>query len=52
MVLVALDLVTIVIPPALPFAMTVGTAFAISRMHNKGLTCISPPAVTQLDAYL
>mmetsp|Transcript_24587 Transcript_24587/g.24294 ORF Transcript_24587/g.24294 Transcript_24587/m.24294 type:complete len:401 (-) Transcript_24587:1005-2207(-) len=44
-ILAGLDLVTIIIPPALPFAMTVGTAFAISRMYRKNITCISPPAV-------
>ncbi|OMJ65355.1 hypothetical protein SteCoe_38399 [Stentor coeruleus] len=39
------DLITIAVPPALPLAMSAGTAFAISRLKNKGISCISPPAV-------
>jgi cation-transporting ATPase 13A3/4/5 len=39
------DLITIAVPPALPLAMTAGTAFAIARMRKKGISCISPPAV-------
>lgn len=39
------DLITIAVPPALPLAMSAGTAFAISRMRKKGIFCISPPAV-------
>lgn len=39
------DLVTISVPPALPLAMTAGTAFAIARMKKKGISCISPTAV-------
>jgi len=45
MMVSALDLVTIIVPPALPLAMTVGTAFAVSRLKTKKVTCISPPAV-------
>eukprot|EP00127_Corallochytrium_limacisporum_P000658 Clim_evm57s22 gene=Clim_evmTU57s22 len=41
----ALDLITIVVPPALPTAMTVGTVFAMERMKEKDLYCISPPRV-------
>lgn len=39
------DLITIAVPPALPLAMSAGTAFAISRLKSKGISCISPPAV-------
>ena len=39
------DLITIAVPPALPLAMSAGTAFSISRMKRHGITCISPPAV-------
>ncbi|KAM9960008.1 hypothetical protein ACTFIW_007241 [Dictyostelium discoideum] len=39
----ALDLITIVIPPALPMAMTVGTGFGLSRLRKTKVFCISPP---------
>jgi P-type E1-E2 ATPase len=41
----SLDLITITVPPALPAAMTVGTVFAINRLKNKKIFCISPPRV-------
>lgn len=41
----SLDLVTITVPPALPAAMTAGTAFAISRLRKRKIFCISPPRV-------
>ena len=37
-----LDLITITVPPSLPATMTVGTAFAIKRLSNKNIMCISP----------
>ncbi|XP_042231973.1 polyamine-transporting ATPase 13A3-like isoform X2 [Homarus americanus] len=40
-----LDIVTIVVPPALPAAMTVGTYYAQSRLKKKGIFCISPPRI-------
>lgn len=45
MILRALDLITIVVPPALPATMQIGTSFAISRLRNIGVFCISPPRV-------
>lgn len=45
MLLRALDLITIVVPPALPATMSIGTSFAIQRMKNLGIFCISPPRV-------
>ncbi|ORZ24084.1 hypothetical protein BCR42DRAFT_317373 [Absidia repens] len=45
MVLRALDLITIVVPPALPATMSIGTSFAISRLKRLGIFCISPPRV-------
>jgi magnesium-transporting ATPase (P-type) len=39
----AFDLITIVIPPALPAAMSIGTNYAISRLKKKSVFCISPP---------
>ncbi|KAM9960066.1 hypothetical protein ACTFIW_007299 [Dictyostelium discoideum] len=39
----ALDLITIVVPPALPMAMTVGTGFGLSRLRKSKIFCISPP---------
>lgn len=40
-----LDIVTIVVPPALPAAMTVGTYYAQSRLKKFGIFCISPPRI-------
>lgn len=41
----ALDIITIVVPPALPAAMTVGTVYAQSRLKKKSIYCISPPRI-------
>lgn len=38
----ALDLVTVVVPPALPAAMTVCTLYAQSRLRSQGIFCIHP----------
>lgn len=40
-----LDLVTVVVPPALPATMSIGTAFAIVRLRKMGVFCISPTRV-------
>jgi P-type E1-E2 ATPase len=40
-----LDLITIAVPPSLPAAMTVGTAFALARLKKQEIFCISPPRV-------
>ncbi|EGC34539.1 hypothetical protein DICPUDRAFT_48233 [Dictyostelium purpureum] len=42
----ALDLITIVVPPALPMAQSVGTGFSIIRLKAKQIFCISPPRVS------
>lgn len=41
----SLDLFTIVVPPALPVAMTIGTVFAMYRLKRRQVFCISPPRV-------
>jgi len=41
----ALDIITIVVPPALPAAMTVGTVYAQNRLKKKQIYCISPPRI-------
>ncbi|CCO31350.1 hypothetical protein BN14_05390 [Rhizoctonia solani AG-1 IB] len=41
----ALDLITIVVPPALPATLSIGTAFAISRLRKAGVFCIAPTRV-------
>lgn len=49
-----LDIITIIVPPALPAAMTVGTVFAQSRLKKKGIYCISPPRINfcgRLDVF-
>ncbi len=40
-----LDIITIVIPPALPAAMTVGTYHAQQRLKAAGIFCISPQRI-------
>lgn len=45
MILRALDLITIVVPPALPATLSIGTSFAINRLKKLGIFCISPPRV-------
>ncbi|KAG0200869.1 hypothetical protein BGX28_006180 [Mortierella sp. GBA30] len=45
MILKALDLITIVVPPALPATMSIGTSFAIARLKRSNIFCISPTRV-------
>ncbi|KAM5126354.1 polyamine-transporting ATPase 13A2, partial [Mantella aurantiaca] len=44
-VVTALDIITIIVPPALPAAMTVGTVYAQSRLRKQKIFCISPPRI-------
>ncbi|KAJ2941027.1 hypothetical protein O0L34_g13157 [Tuta absoluta] len=41
----ALDIITIVIPPALPAAMTVGRLYAVSRLKKARVSCLNTRAV-------
>ena len=41
----ALDLITIVVPPALPAAMTIGSIYAQKRLRRKDIYCISPRTI-------
>uniref|UniRef100_A0A8C6PA33 ATPase cation transporting 13A2 n=1 Tax=Nothobranchius furzeri TaxID=105023 RepID=A0A8C6PA33_NOTFU len=41
----SLDIVTIVVPPALPAAITAGTIYAQRRLKHRGIFCISPPRI-------
>ncbi|KAK0461196.1 uncharacterized protein EV420DRAFT_1530853 [Desarmillaria tabescens] len=41
----ALDLITVVVPPALPATLSIGTSFAIGRLQKLGIYCISPSRV-------
>ncbi len=41
----ALDLITVVVPPALPATLSIGTSFAISRLRKSGIFCIAPSRV-------
>ena len=41
----ALDLITVVVPPALPATLSIGTSFAIGRLRKSGIFCISPNRV-------
>ncbi len=42
----ALDLITIVVPPALPAAMTIGSIYAQKRLARRRIYCISPRTIT------
>ncbi|XP_062591855.1 polyamine-transporting ATPase 13A3-like [Saccostrea cucullata] len=44
-ILHALDIITIAVPPALPAALTVGIVFAQQRMKNHQIYCISPRSI-------
>ncbi|ROT40887.1 ATPase [Sodiomyces alkalinus F11] len=41
----ALDVITIAVPPALPATLSIGTSFALSRLKKKQIFCISPQRV-------
>ncbi|KAI8866266.1 hypothetical protein GQ42DRAFT_181430 [Ramicandelaber brevisporus] len=41
----ALDLITIVVPPALPATMSVGMTFALSRLRKQHIYCIAPTRI-------
>lgn len=41
----ALDIITIVVPPALPATLTIGTTFAINRLKSHQIFCIAPTRV-------
>ena len=41
----AQELLTIAIPPALPVAMSCGIVFALSRLREKQIFCISPTRI-------
>ncbi|KAG9324797.1 hypothetical protein KVV02_004670 [Mortierella alpina] len=45
MIIKATDLITIVVPPALPATMSIGTNFAIARLKRFNIFCISPTRV-------
>ena len=44
-ILRCLDIITIVVPPALPAAMTVGTFYAQNRLKRTKIFCISPQRI-------
>lgn len=41
----ALDVITIAVPPALPATLSIGTSFALARLKKKKIFCISPQRV-------
>lgn len=45
MILRALDIITIVVPPALPATLTIGTTFAVNRLKSKQIFCIAPTRI-------
>ncbi|XP_034027851.1 cation-transporting ATPase 13A2 isoform X2 [Thalassophryne amazonica] len=45
LVIRTLDIVTIVVPPALPAAITAGTIYAQRRLKIQDIFCISPPRI-------
>lgn len=38
----ALDIITVAVPPALPAAMSVGIVYALQRLKKKEIFCINP----------
>lgn len=46
----ALDLITIIIPPGLPLALTIGIAFANKRLKYYGISCIQLNAINTAGA--
>ncbi|OWR54665.1 putative cation-transporting ATPase 13A3 isoform 2 [Danaus plexippus plexippus] len=44
-ILKALDIITIVVPPALPAAMTVGRLYAVGRLKKAEISCLNTRAV-------
>uniref|UniRef100_A0A672JWP7 Succinate dehydrogenase [ubiquinone] iron-sulfur subunit, mitochondrial-like n=1 Tax=Sinocyclocheilus grahami TaxID=75366 RepID=A0A672JWP7_SINGR len=45
LVIRSLDIVTIIVPPALPAAITTATIYAQNRLKRHGVFCISPPRI-------
>lgn len=41
----SLDIITIVVPPALPAAMTVGKYYAQSRLQKQKISCMNPSVI-------
>ncbi len=41
-ILRAFDIITTVVPPSLPAAITVGTVYALNRLKKHKIYCISP----------
>lgn len=41
----SLDIVTIIVPPALPAALTTAAIYAQNRLKRHGVFCISPPRI-------
>ncbi|XP_021361034.1 cation-transporting ATPase 13A2-like isoform X2 [Mizuhopecten yessoensis] len=53
-VLRVLDVITIIVPAALPAAMTIGITYAQNRLKKESIYCISPPRINfggRLDAF-
>jgi cation-transporting ATPase 13A3/4/5 len=41
----SLDLITIVVPPALPATLSIGVTYAIRRLRSAGVSCIAPSKI-------
>ncbi|XP_067049944.1 polyamine-transporting ATPase 13A3-like isoform X4 [Acropora muricata] len=44
-ILNALDIITVAVPPALPAAMSVGTVYALQRLKKQQIYCINPSRI-------
>ncbi len=44
------DMITVVVPPALPMAMTVGIVFAQNRLKKRQIFCINPSVINVCGA--
>lgn len=45
MIFGTLDVITIIVPPSLPMAMTAGTIYSQNRLKKRGIFCVSPPQI-------
>lgn len=47
----ALDIITVAVPPALPAAMSVGIVYALQRLKKKHIFCINPSRYILSEGY-
>ena len=48
----ALDIITVAVPPALPAAMSVGIVYALQRLKKRHIYCINPSRYMYINSQL